>query len=56
MSLKSADTRHNASRPDGYMLVKDRLQGRLYHVVLSCEYKRKEGDENLDDAVMYLGF
>lgn len=31
-------------------------KGRLYHVVLSCEYKRKEGEENLDDAVMYLGF
>jgi hypothetical protein len=57
MSPKSAD-RHNASRPDGYMLVKDRLQGETVSwsdVVLSCEYKRKEGDEDLDDVTMYLG-
>jgi hypothetical protein len=54
---KSAD-RHNASRPDGYMLAKDRLQGEIVSwadVVLSCEYKRKEGDEDLDDVTMHLG-
>ncbi|KIM74927.1 hypothetical protein PILCRDRAFT_92352 [Piloderma croceum F 1598] len=53
MAPKSAD-RHNASRPDGYMLVKDRLQGETVpwaDVVLSCEYKQKEGDKNLDNDV-----
>jgi hypothetical protein len=40
--------RHNASRPDGYLLVKDRK-------VLSCEYKRKDGDEELDDVSICQG-
>jgi hypothetical protein len=42
MALMSAD-RHNATRPDGYMLVKDRLQERTVSwadVLLLCEYKR----------------
>jgi hypothetical protein len=58
MAPKSAD-RHNASRPDGYMLVKDRFQEETISwavVVLSCEYKRKEGDEDLDDVTIHLGF
>ena len=44
--------RHNASRPDGYLLVKDRKPGSVSwaDVVLSCEYKRKDGDEELDDV------
>jgi hypothetical protein len=57
MAPKSAE-RHNASRPDGYMLVKDRSQLETVSwadIVLSCEYKRKEGDEDLDDVTMHLG-
>jgi hypothetical protein len=48
----SAD-RYNATRPDGYLLVKDRLGGvniSWADVVLSCEYKWKDGIEELDDA------
>ena len=42
LAPKSAE-RYNSSRPDGYMLVKDRLQAETVSwadVVLSCEYKR----------------
>ena|ERR1700734_3359086 len=57
LAPKSAE-RHNASRLDGYMLVKGRLQAETLSwadVVLSCEYKRQEGDEDLDDVTMHLG-
>jgi hypothetical protein len=49
--------RHNASRPDGYLLVKDRKQGGVSwdDVVVSCEYKRKDGDEELDDVGISQG-
>jgi hypothetical protein len=49
---KSAE-RHNATKPDGYLLVKDRLEQGVVSwadVVLSCEYKKEEGDEHLDDV------
>jgi len=49
---KSED-RHNSSRPDGYLLVKDRLDKHAVSwadVVLSCEYKKQGGDEQLDDV------
>jgi hypothetical protein len=52
MEPKSAD-RHNATRPDGYLLVKDKVQPGIVSwadVVLSCEYKRENGDEELDDV------
>jgi hypothetical protein len=45
--------RYNASQPDGYMLVNDRLHPEVVlwgDVVLLCEYKRKDGDEELDDV------
>ena len=47
--------RHNASRPDGYLLVKNRKPGPVLwaDVVLSCEYKRKDGDEELDDVSIH---
>jgi RecB family endonuclease NucS len=50
--------RYNASRPDGYMLVNDRLSAEVVSwsdVVLSCEYKRKDGDEELDDVSAHEG-
>jgi hypothetical protein len=43
----------NAIRPDGYLLLKDRSQGEAVSwadVVLACEYKRKDGNEELDDV------
>jgi hypothetical protein len=54
----SAD-RHNAIRPDGYLLVKDRMQGETVSwagVVISYEYKRKNGNEQLDDVSVHRGF
>lgn len=53
---KSED-RHNISRPDGYLLVKDRLDKHAVSwadVVLSCEYKKQGGDEQLDDVSLLL--
>jgi len=50
--------RYNASRPDGYMVVNDRLNAEVISwsdVVLSCEYKRKDGDEELDDVSVHRG-
>lgn len=49
--------RHNASRPDGFLLLKDRNQGALSwaDVAVSCEYKRKDGDDELDDARIQQG-
>ena len=49
---KSED-RHNSSRPDGYLLVKNRLEEHTVSwadVVLSCEYKKQGSDEQLDDV------
>jgi len=49
---KSAE-RHTATKPDGYLLVKDRLEQGVVSwadVVLSCEYKKEGGDEQLDDV------
>jgi hypothetical protein len=57
MAPKSAD-RHNATRPDGYLLIKDRLQPGTVSwadVVLSCEYKLKDGAEELDDVSICAG-
>lgn len=49
--------RHNASRPDGFLLLKDRNQGALSwaDVAVLCEYKRKDGDDELDDARIQQG-
>jgi hypothetical protein len=49
---KSVD-KYGATRPDGYMLVKDRLDKQNVSwgdVVLSCEYKRKDRIKDLNDA------
>jgi hypothetical protein len=48
--------RQNASRPDGYLVLKRREEGkdvRWAYVVLSCEYKRKDGDDDVDDVRIY---
>jgi hypothetical protein len=48
----SAD-RYNATRPDRYLLVKDRLDRETTSwadIVLSCEYKREDGMDQLDDV------
>lgn len=49
--------RHNATKPDGYLLVKDRLEQGVVSwadVVISCEYKKDGGDEQLDDVRLTL--
>jgi hypothetical protein len=50
--------RHNLSRPDGYLVLKDRNEKeslRWADIVLSCEYKRKEGIDDLDDVRIHQG-
>jgi hypothetical protein len=45
--------RHNATKPDGYILVKDRLKSKSVSwvdIVLSCEYKRKGGVDDFVDV------
>jgi hypothetical protein len=57
MAPMSAD-RHNATRPDGYMVLKSRSQqGTISwaNVVLSCEYKQNGGVEDLDDVSTHQG-
>jgi hypothetical protein len=54
MAPTSAD-RYNATRPDGYLVVKDRLDvnGNIpswADIDLSCECKQKDGSDELDDA------
>jgi hypothetical protein len=51
MTPTSAE-REDLSRPDGFMLLKSRTgDGILWaDIVLSCEYKIKDGDEQLDDV------
>jgi hypothetical protein len=58
MAPMSAD-RHNATQPDGYLLVKNRIQGETVSwadIVLSCEYKCKDGNEQLDDVSVHREF
>jgi hypothetical protein len=60
----SAD-RRNESRPDGYLVLKDRTKklakdGRKEDILwadiaLSCEYKRKDGVDDLDDVRIHRG-
>jgi hypothetical protein len=55
MAPKSSD-RHNTSKPDGYLLMKDRVREDTVSwadVVLSCEYKREDGNEELDDVSIH---
>jgi hypothetical protein len=57
MAPMSAD-RHNATRPDGYMVLKRRFQGGTVSwadVVLSCEYKRNKGVDDSDDVCTHQG-
>ena len=44
--------RHNESRPDGYLVLKDGKKEDILwaDIVLSCEYKRKDGGDDLDDV------
>jgi hypothetical protein len=54
----TSNERHNESRPDGYFLLKHRKRVmnngkevvRWDDVALSCEYKLKDGNNDLDDA------
>jgi hypothetical protein len=48
--------RYNATQPDGYLLPKDRSDGRSISsadIVLSCECKRGDGMKYLDDASVF---
>jgi len=49
--------RRSKSRPDGYLALKDRESGDIHwaDIVLSCEYKRKDEDDNLDDVRIHPG-
>jgi hypothetical protein len=57
--------RRNESRPDGYFVLKDRASltrdGKREDIhwadiALSCEYKKKDGHEDLDDVRTHRGF
>jgi hypothetical protein len=43
--------RDSESRPDGYLVLKDGWAD----IVLSCEYKRKDGGDDLDDVRIHRG-
>jgi hypothetical protein len=57
--------RHNESRPDGYFVLKHRDKEMLKDgekedilwadIALSCEYKRKDGGDDLDDVCIIKG-
>ena len=50
--------RHNMTRPDGYLVLKDRREGDAVSwadILLSCEYKRKDKLEDSDDvSIRYI--
>ena len=53
--LASAE-RHNASRPDGYLVLKDRKGDIQWaDIVLSCEFKRNDRDADRDDVRVHQG-
>jgi hypothetical protein len=51
----TSNERHNKTRPDGYFVLKDREKGDISwaDVLLSCEYKRKNRLEDLDDVSVH---
>jgi hypothetical protein len=43
--------RHNASRPDGYLVLKDRKEDIQWaDIALSCEFKQEDGNDERDDV------
>ncbi len=62
----TSSERRNESRPDGYLVLKNRdkelsKDGKKEDIlwadiVLSCEYKRKDGVDDLDDVRIHQGF
>ena len=58
--------RHNETKPDGYLVLKKRIKAmskdlkkediRWADIVLSCEYKRKDGPNDLDDVRIHQDF
>jgi hypothetical protein len=56
-SVPMSNNRHNATRPDGYLVLKSRSLGTTISwndILLSCEYKRNDGHEDLDDVSVHL--
>ncbi|KAF9508393.1 hypothetical protein BS47DRAFT_1416692 [Hydnum rufescens UP504] len=52
-STPTLAARYNATRPDGYLLLKDRFDDKIISwadIALLCEYKREDGMDELDDA------
>ena len=51
------DDEPHESRPDGYLVLKDaKKEGILWaDVAVSCEYKREDGDSDLDDVRIHHG-
>lgn len=50
---------HNQTRPDGYLVLKNRLLTRdvsWADILLPCEYKRKDNNSDLYDVSIQLGF
>ena len=58
MAPTSAE-RHNMTRPDGYLVLKDKDKGAMVSwsdILLSCEYKQKDSLEDLDDVSLMKTF
>ena len=52
--------RDDSSRPDGYLVLKDGIRGKKEDIlwadiVLSCEYKSNDEDDDLDDVRTHQG-
>ncbi len=52
--------RDDSSRPDGYLVLKDGIRGKKgdilwADIVLSCEYKSNDEDDDLDDVRTHQG-
>ena len=50
--VSTSAKRRSKSKPDGYLALKDRESGDIHwaDIVLSCEYKQKDEDDDLDDV------
>jgi hypothetical protein len=51
------DDETHESRPDGYLVLKDAKKEDILwaDIALSCEYKREDGDGDLDDVCIHQG-
>ena len=53
----TSDERHNESKPDSFLVLKDGIKEDILwaDIALSCEYKRKDGGDDIDDVRIHRG-